>query len=420
MLKIYKKINKTISNTYGSIEINNIKNLNKPFLLCLSGYNNYDKSIFGIIREGAHAARVYTTQEKAAGFKIETMPIDFLGVRFEKDEHFNENYQELSANFLLPYLEMHGINQHAIEKQARRINLFTFDNGIITYKKTEKELYKGLEKDGFSSEIIEKILSQITVIALGTNEDLSDMLATNIKFIDLNDKETQTIALEEYRTVLITKRTCSMYVPERNKNAFTYYFLGSGKHVAKEYLKDECMAKTAISAITSLFLQNSLANRKTQKLLTISKEEMVDPLYYYGANLYPIDRTLCLLDQEIKYDQAPKYTQEEYIIRKELDNACKLIQKNKLIVENREKEYKDISNRMTTIINNMREYSSDTTYYQILTASNLWFPKEDVLKKESDREIRKKYEKAGTKKNNNVSQKAKAKTKERTKNKKTN
>ena len=102
MLKIYKKINKTISNTYGSYEIKNIKDINKPFLLCISGYDNYDKSLFGIIREGAHAARVYTTQEIAAGFKIEDMPIDFIGIRFEKDNEYQENYQELTSKFLFP------------------------------------------------------------------------------------------------------------------------------------------------------------------------------------------------------------------------------------------------------------------------------------------------------------------------------
>ena len=393
MLKIYKKINKTISNTYGSYEIKNIKDINKPFLLCISGYDNYDKSLFGIIREGAHAARVYTTQEIAAGFKIEDMPIDFIGIRFEKDNEYQENYQELTSKFLLPYLEMHGVNYHAILKQAKTINIFTFDKGCITYKKAEKELEKKLIEEGLSEEETTKVLSQITLIALATNEDLSQLNATNIKFLDLNDKETQDIELDEYKRILTLKNNCSMYVPTGNKNALVYYFLGNGIHIAKEYLKDECVAKPAISAITSLFLQNSLANQKTEKLLAISKDEMIDPLYYYGANLYPLEETICLLDQEIKYDNAPKYTVEEAKLRKELDTACKHLQKDKMIIENREKECKDISNKMTSVINNIRKYSSDTTYYQILTASNLWFSKEEVLKEESDKEIRKKKEK---------------------------
>ena len=130
MIKIYKKINKTRNNLYGSCEITNINDLNKPFLFCLSESSNYDKSIFGIIREGAHAARVYTTQENAAGFNLEEMPIDFLGMKIIEKQKEETKYDELSKNFLLPFLKLHGLNINAVKKQARKINLFTFDNGF--------------------------------------------------------------------------------------------------------------------------------------------------------------------------------------------------------------------------------------------------------------------------------------------------
>lgn len=50
MLTIYKKLEKNLDNPSGTIQIKNINELNKPFLLCLSAQNNHDKSIYGIIR----------------------------------------------------------------------------------------------------------------------------------------------------------------------------------------------------------------------------------------------------------------------------------------------------------------------------------------------------------------------------------
>ncbi|MBQ3307722.1 MAG: hypothetical protein IJG68_05995 [Bacilli bacterium] len=388
MIKIYKKINKTMNNLYGSCEIKNINDLNKPFLLCISDSDSFDKAIFGIIREGAHAARVYTTQENAAGFKIEKMPIDFLGIKRIENEEKIEN--ELSKDFLLPFLKLHGLNKNSIMKQARKINLFTFGDGCITYKNSEKELFSGLCNEGFSKKEAEEILSQISLTALGTKEELSDLYATNIRFIDLCNIKTQNEKLREYGNILMRNKTLSMYCPIGKKNSYDYLFLGQGKYSAKDYLKDECPAKAAISAVVSFFLQNSLDNLKSNNLVRINRDVFTEPLYQYGANLKPLKETLSNLDSKIKYDDTPKYTKEEFSLRAELDTACKAIQKKQLLVKNREEENHELTEKVNTIITNIKKYSSETTYYQILIRSNLWHTNEEFLEEESDKEFRKK------------------------------
>lgn len=93
MLQVYKKVEKSLSNPYGVIAVQSLEDLGKPFLLCLSAQDNHNKSVFGIIKEGARAARVNTTDEMGAGFKIDDFPISFLGLKFEKDDCYKKIFE---------------------------------------------------------------------------------------------------------------------------------------------------------------------------------------------------------------------------------------------------------------------------------------------------------------------------------------
>jgi 3-dehydroquinate synthase len=81
MLRVFKKCEKSIDKLYGVKEIVDFENYDEPFLMCISSQDSIDKSVFGLIKEGARAARVRTSDEIAAGFKIDEMPIDFLGIK---------------------------------------------------------------------------------------------------------------------------------------------------------------------------------------------------------------------------------------------------------------------------------------------------------------------------------------------------
>jgi len=392
MIKIYKKINKTASNPYGSIEITNLNDLHNPMLLCISGYDNYNKAVFGLIREGAHAARAYTTQEIAAGFAIEKMPIDFIGYTYEDDRGKSNEY-ELAHCLLLPYIKLHGVNYQAMLKQARKINVFTFDTGAEKYLNAEKIMFEDLRKEGFSENEADSILSQICILALGTNIDLTQLYATNFSFIDLNDKEIITEELMDYKRVLLQKKNCSMYVPMGDRNSIFYAFLGAGNHSVKDYLAMESPSKPAVCSMVVFCLQNSLANQRTSTLLSVDKEDVYAPLYTYAANLRNVHDTMCILDNEVKYENAPKYTLNEVQMRIELDGICRTIQKLKISIDNKEKNTQDISFKLNSVIDSIRKFSSETTYYQILTDSHLWYSNDEVLNEPSDKEIREKYEK---------------------------
>ena len=92
MITIYNKIEKSMDNTSGFQVVPQIEMLERPFLLCISAKNNLSKSIYGMMREGAQAARLQTTQGPAGRFKLNEFPVDILGIRFEKDEEYQQPY----------------------------------------------------------------------------------------------------------------------------------------------------------------------------------------------------------------------------------------------------------------------------------------------------------------------------------------
>ena len=102
MITLYRKQEKKNECLSGFAEFS-LNNFLTPFMLCMSAQPNIDKSIYGIIRQGAEAARVCTTQEFAAGYKVEEMPINFLGVRFVKDEQYSDMAMELVDKYIYPY-----------------------------------------------------------------------------------------------------------------------------------------------------------------------------------------------------------------------------------------------------------------------------------------------------------------------------
>lgn len=55
MIQVYKKQEKNAQNPSGILEIHDISELTNPILLCLSAQDNFDKSIYGLIREGSRS-----------------------------------------------------------------------------------------------------------------------------------------------------------------------------------------------------------------------------------------------------------------------------------------------------------------------------------------------------------------------------
>ncbi len=392
MLKVYKRIEKSLDNPFGILEVDNLKDLNKPFLMCLSAQENLAKSVFGMIKMGANAARVNTTEEYAAGFKIEEFPVDFLGVRFEKDDKYQKSYEEI-AELLYSFLLGNGSKTiDKIKKNARRINFMTYCDGTLTYAKLEKIIEEKLTEDGFSESNISEILSQISLLAIGTMADTSNLHSTSVTFIDTNDSEICTERTAIYKKLLQEKQKKSIYGNLRNNNAL-YIFEGSGKHSLKEYFKNDNSAKPAICSVVAQFLQNSIDNEHQDNLDNISIEDALQQLSIYGEES---DNSLSLirkLDEALNYSGAPKYTVDEAKIRHELDISYQSVQKMRLQLETLERDKKRKDESLNLIVDGIKQYCSDTTFYQILVSSKMWQAPigRNVFEEPSDKQVRQEY-----------------------------
>ena len=313
MISVYKKIEKTQENFYGTVEITDNKLLNRPFLLSLSAQDNYDESIFGMIRTGAQAARVYTTMEASAGFKIDEMPVDFLGLRFVSDDNYKNNYDEIVDSFLYPFLTRNGTNFEEIKKQAVKVNFMTYCDGIFTYAGIEKRVKEKLQELAMEDEQTREILRSFSLVALGTDFPTNNLCGGTVTFVDAEDRTIRTNKIEKIKEILQNNQMRIVYGPLKNNNNLLVVFNGSGFHTVKEYLSDESIAKPAVCAITSLFLEYSING------MVPSNEEIIKTLKTYTSENESTKSLLDKLDANLSYNSTSRYTTMEIDLRRKLD-----------------------------------------------------------------------------------------------------
>lgn len=396
MINIYKKIEKNSDNPSGIVEIKDLIELDKPFLICISAQNNHDKSIYGLIRQGAQAARVYTTEENAARFKIDEMPVDFLGVRFIRDDNYQKNADEMVDKFIYPFLIKKGLNLNEVIKSARRMNFMTYCDGTMTFCDIEKALRKKLIESGFNKDDIKIILSQVSLVALDTMVNTGELDATAVTFIDVNDEEIYTEHVQELEDILKSRNKNIMYGRFGDEKNITYVYNGKGSHDLMDYFEKDSIAKPSLSSVIVGLLQNSIENEKNSDLYKITTDMLLNILLTYGSESYsPID-LIKWLDENINYGNIGKYTDEEAQIRHELDIAYNNLIKTRQDLNYAEKDIKEKDGKMGKVIASIRKYSSDIGFYQILISAGKWqAPNElDPFSEESDRSIREHYEKS--------------------------
>ena len=394
MIQVYKKQEKNAQNPSGILEIHDISELTNPILLCLSAQDNFDKSIYGLIREGAEAARVYTTEEMAAGFKIDELPIDFLGLRFKSDDQYKRNYEEIVDKLIYPFLTNNEkLSVEELKKRARKINFMTYCDGTLTYVNIEKRLAQKLHDDNISDEEITSILSQITLVAIGTMIDTGTLKGTTVTFVDLNDSEIATYKKPLYEQKLNSQNKQSMYGYLTNKNNILYVYKGTGNHQVKEYLKDGNIVKPALCSVLSEFLENSIENENNDELIPVSTSTITKTLYTYSDETKDPQELLNNLDMNLSYNNTPRYTPEESQIRHELDIAYRNLQKTQELLARTEKYKKDSDDKVQSLINNIQIYSSETTFYQICVSAKVWQAPAGInpFDEPSDKQIREKY-----------------------------
>ena len=390
MITVYNKINKSRENTSGFQVVSSVDELERPFLLCLSAQNNYSKTIFGIMREGAQAARLLTTQGVAGKFKLDEFPVDFLGVRFKKDEEYTQSYIEIADKLIYPFLKKNGEDLNSIRKQARKVNILTYCDGAKTYQGIEERLQTLLKRDGFSDEDIHEILSLFGLAALETEIETGSLHATSAAFIDVNDREIYNEKVDAYRSLLQGQDFQSMHAPLGKTNAALYIYEGTGNHNVKEFFKENCMAKPVVASVVSYFLENSLANEHSQRVIPLKLEEVLSQMDYFSNEQVRPEELLEELDEELSYDGAPRYTDSEANLRMELDDIYKTLRKTNDAFIRSLNDKKGLGIRINSVIRGMHEFSSDATFQQVLTYAHMWTPHEgqDILSIPSDKQVR--------------------------------
>lgn len=302
-MRIYKKCEKTVDNEYGIIEINSYTEVTKPFLICMSSLDD-DNSSFGTIKEGARAARVRTTDELAGGFKIDEMPVDFLGIKNELDGPF----RNIVDDFLYPMITMDK-DVSNMKKRARRINFFVYCNAAQAYLQIEKRLIERLTNDGFSEKDIKDILSQISLIAIATNINLNSTLATTVIFKDVNDREVYDKVSKQGEKNLVRNNRMSTIVNLQNGIAYIYY--GNAEHSLKTYLHDESMVKPSLCATVCKLLENSIVNEHSSELVPISPRFLTPIILRNNGEFMDNKELLSNLDNSLVYYGASRYSDKE-------------------------------------------------------------------------------------------------------------
>lgn len=391
MITIYNKIDKTMANTSGFQIVPEIDMLERPFLLCISSKNNLSKSIYGIMREGAQAARLQTTQGAAGRFILDDFPVDILGVRFQGDEEYHQSYTELADKFLYPFLTQRGMDVNRMIRQARKMNFFTYCEGAFTYKCAEERLEVLLKRAGIDDDDINAILSQISLVALESVVETGTLHATSVSFVDVNDIEIESEKTDSYRDLLLSQKRKAIYSPLGATNGVLYIYNGTGIHNVKKFFQDEeCIAKPAVCSVVSMFLENSLENEIGGDFFPIEVPQIISRLNRFSDEALSSRNLLIKLDDALSYAGAPRYTNESAEVKMELDSVYKLLRKtNEMFIRTlNEKKGQEI--RLNSVIRGIDEFSSNTTFEQILTYAHMWQPKEgkEVLSSPSDKQIR--------------------------------
>ncbi len=103
--------------------------------------------------------------------------------------------------------------------------------------------------------------------------------------------------------------------------------------------------------------------------MPISADGVLNQLRTYANENELSSVLLSRLDEQLTYGNSPKYTSEEAQIRHELDISYKNLQNTKTKLEHSEIHRKNYEQKLNSIINAIREFTSDTTFHQILVSS---------------------------------------------------
>ena len=189
-------------------------------------------------------------------------------------------------------------------------------------------------------------------------------------------------------------------VDQINDTVRIFAFNGSGEHSLREYLKEGSIAKPSLCALVSYLVQNSIKNSNSNELIPINCRLLTSLVLKFDAEFTDGQELLDDLDVSLEYGDATRYTLGEHKILLELEKVCKKLVASMRKVESKEQELSKEKHEKTTLIETIKENTSDVTFRQILIKADMnknASPEErKVVELPTDRQIREAFEQSKT------------------------
>ena len=330
MIKLYKKENNK------EVEIESLDKATNPFIISLD--------------ETDEVLNTSITN------KNNNENIDIIGIKYFDDSNISKT-EEIVNRIILPFIRSNKTN---------KLNFIATGDNVTLYKVIESILELKIKDLGCNQEQTNCILSRITLIYLLSKVDTSILKSGSIVFTDVNNKETETEFTEDYKNILKETERDSIFDHYGSINNVIYIHKGTENNNYSDYLNNK-----AFQSVLSYILEQATDNKYK------SANEILNIL---GAKEYTED----LIKYEFNY--IKQKNDAEIAIETALD-LTKLYKTEEALKKEKEET-------IEKLIANIKEYTSDTTYNQILMASGLFGSFEDasLLNAPSDRQIRSYYE----------------------------
>ena len=354
MLNLYKKVEKTNENMQGSILLDECP-FDKPCLLAVSA-QDMPKSVFGITKIAMRMARLRTRNNLGERYDLSNFPVSFLAIRNEIN--ITQKIKEFVDNYVSKILIG---SREEVKRNLRNINILAYCDGVHRVKRILEEIENKLIENGFDN--VNELMSQISLITLSTEVDLSDVKATVIDFHDINDTEAvinpNNITDEMIDSLNGEKETIIV----ESKTKASYLFDGSGSHDLKQYFTDCVALSPSISKVISNVLKSSIEGKELDTSVAC---EGVEVLLEQNVSR---EKLMEKVDSEIEYKGATKLTERECKLLDELDKTYDKYLNMERDINRLEYEKNRAVSRNEKMLDVSRSLCDNITYLKILQAS---------------------------------------------------
>ena len=118
--------------------------------------------------------------------------------------------------------------------------------------------------------------------------------------------------------------------------------------------------------------------------------ELMPKLNYYCDPSREHESIMHELDESIDYGNTPKYSDIEAEMRHQMDELCTELAQTRKSLEYSARSVSSLQDSNSKIVDGIKKYSSDMTFYQIMCGAGLWQPPTGLnpFEHPSDRDVR--------------------------------